>query len=151
MFEDVVLGERDVSPSWTISEEEIIAFARQYDPLGFHIDPDVAARSSFGGIIASGLHTLALFRRLDHEMSGDLAIVAGIGFDNVRFQTPLRPGDMFRLETTVTATIPSKSGQPRGTVRKHCRMFNQDDMVVLSLEAIGLVRSRTLEGRGADA
>ena len=78
-FEDVLVGEKRKSNLKLITEDEIISFAKQYDPQWFHTDKDEAKNSNFKGIIASGIHVAALWRLLDHEINGNINFVCGIG------------------------------------------------------------------------
>jgi acyl dehydratase len=85
-FEDLRIGERRQSTPRTVSQDDIIAFAVQYDPQWFHLDPEAAKQSHFGEIVASGVHILALWRQLDHEINSDIDFVCGVGFDDLRLR-----------------------------------------------------------------
>jgi len=104
-FEDVLVGEKRKSNLKLITEDEIISFAKQYDPQWFHTDKDEAKNSNFKGIIASGIHVAALWRLLDNEINGNINFVCGIGWDNVRWKNPLRPNN----KIYVTSECISKS------------------------------------------
>ncbi len=141
-LEDLVVGERRRSPSRWVSEAEIITFARQFDPQDFHTDPEQAAASSFGGLVASGVHTAALWRRMDHEANGDIAFVCGLGWDETRWRRPLRPGDLIHAESELLSKRPSGSRTDRGVC---CFAFSvrlEDETVLLSFVGINLVYTR---------
>ena len=92
-FSDIEVGEERQSDTILVVEEDIINFAKKYDPQWFHLDAEVAKDSNFNGLIASGIPVAALWRMLDHEINGDIKFVCGIGWDEVRWKNPLRPGD----------------------------------------------------------
>ena len=77
-YDDLVVGETRESGEETVELEAMLAFSRAYDPQYFHADPDAARNSVFGEVIASGIYTMALWRRLDHEISGDIAWICGV-------------------------------------------------------------------------
>lgn len=126
-----------------VTEEEIVEFARKYDPQYFHVDPQRAEQSPFGGIIASGWHTCAMSMRLfvDHYMS-QVASMASPGVDEVRWPRPVRPGDSLRLRATVDEARPSRSKPDRGVLNTTLELLNQDDDVVMSCKAMAMVRRR---------
>ncbi|MFD0851730.1 MaoC family dehydratase, partial [Actinomadura adrarensis] len=98
----------------TVTEEEIIEFAERFDPQPIHVDREYAAAGPFGGIIASGWHTSSLAMRLiaDHYLSR-VASLASPGIDELRWPSPLRPGDTVRLRTTILEARPSRSKPDR--------------------------------------
>ncbi|HQS70411.1 MAG TPA: MaoC/PaaZ C-terminal domain-containing protein [Novosphingobium sp.] len=138
-FDDLVVGERRTSAGLVIDEQAIIAFAQDFDPQWFHVDPLAARGSAFGGLIASGAHLLALWRRMDHDLNGDIDYYCGVGMENVRFRKAVRPGDRLTLESEIAECRPSASDAGRGLVRMAYRMTNGAGDVVLDLEAINLV------------
>ncbi len=146
-FEDLRLGERRESSRRTVTQAEIIDFARQYDPQWFHSDVDRAKASHFGEVVASGVHIQALWRQLDHEINGDIDFVCGVGFDDYRLKTALRPGDTVYVTSEITALTPSQSGKPRGTAITRYAMFNQTGAVAVSFTSINLVYTRGASGR----
>jgi acyl dehydratase len=141
-FEDLQIGETRVSSPRTVTEAEIVAFARQYDPQWFHTDPEAARQSHFGGVVASGIHTLALWRQMDHEMNQDIDFVCGVGWDDLRLKTAVRAGDTLRATSRIVALTPSDSGKPRGTAITDYAVLNQHDQEVLTFRSINLVYSR---------
>jgi len=124
-------------------EDEMLAFARRYDPQPIHVDSGYASAGPFGGLIASGWYTAGLFMRLfaDHYLSR-VASLASPGVDEMRWPAPLRPGDRVRMRTTILAARPSKSKPDRGVVQTRGELINQNEQIVLSLVAINLLRRR---------
>ena len=138
-FRDLVLGERRRSSPFRLTGAMIAAFAAEYDPQWFHLDPHAAATSPFGGIIASGAQLIALWRRLDHEMNADIAYQCGVGLEAVRFQAAARADDELTLASEIIALRLSKSAGDRGVATMVYKMINQDEQLVLSLTAINLI------------
>jgi len=125
-----------------VTKDEIVAFAKQYDPQWFHSDVDAARESHFGDVIASGIHVLALWRQLDHEINGDIDYVCGIGFDELRLKTALRPGDRVFVTSEITGLTASKTGKERGTATTFYTMINQAGDIIVSFTSINLVYTR---------
>jgi len=135
-----------------VTEAEILAFARRFDPQPIHVDAAFAAAGPFGGLIASGWHTGAIFMRMfaDHYVTR-VASLASPGIDELRWPAPLRPGDRLRLRATTVETRRSRSKPDRGLVRTRGELLNQDDRAVLSLIAMNLFGLRGgAEGGGAE-
>jgi acyl dehydratase len=128
----------------TVSEAEILGFARAFDPQPIHVDPAFATEGPFRGLIASGWHTGAIMMRLfaDHYLSR-VASLASPGIDELRWPAPLRPGDSVRLRVTVVEARRSRSKPDRGLVRTKAELINQNDRVVLQLTAMNILRART--------
>jgi len=140
-LEDFSLGDAFEFGSLSVSEAEIIAFARQFDPQPFHIDPVAAARTPFGGIVASGWHTASLCMRL--LVDGLLCRTATLGspgIDTLRWLRPLRPGDTLHLRGVVSALRPSDSKPDRGVLTVRLEAYNQRDELLLSMEGVNFVR-----------
>lgn len=142
-FEDLVIGEERVSDWRTIGEEEIVRFAREYDPQWFHADPEAAKSSSFGGVIASGVQNFAIWRQLDHTINSDIDYVCGVGFDNYRMKTALRPDDRVRARSKLLKLTPSSDRNDRGTAIIECILENDRGETILRFDAINLVHRRT--------
>ncbi len=132
-LDDFELGERFVSPGITVTEAEIIDFALKYDPQPFHLDAPAAAASHYGGLIASGFHTLALGFRLFIQ-SGVLAAcsMGSPGIDELRWLAPVRPGDTLHTKVEVMEVRPSQSKPDRGILRLAYAVINQHGDAVLS-------------------
>jgi acyl dehydratase len=142
-FEDYLPGEVHEFGSVTIEEADIIAFALRFDPQPFHIDPDAAKQSAFGGLIASGWHTASLTMKLlvDQYISR-VASLGSPGVDEIRWRKPVRPGDNLSVRVTVVESKLSRSKPGQGTIRSHIETLNQHREVVMTWKAIGLVRCR---------
>jgi acyl dehydratase len=142
-FEDLAVGQRFETAGVTVSEADIIAFAHQFDPQYFHLDPAAAAKSTFGGLVASGLHTLALTMRLFFDLNlWERAIIASPGLQDVRWLVPLRPGDTMRSVVEVSALQRSRSKPDRGIVSTIHRAFNQHDQIIFTAICQHMVRAR---------
>jgi acyl dehydratase len=146
-FEDYLPGAVYEYGSITIREAEIIEFAKRFDPQIFHIDPEQARKSAFGGLIASGWHTASLTMRLlvDHYVS-QAASLGSPGVDELRWRKPVRPGDTLSVRITVLESKLSRSKPGQGTIRSYIEALNQHREVVMTWKGIGLVRCR----KGAD-
>jgi acyl dehydratase len=141
-FEDLVPGEERVSGTLTVSEPELIEFARRYDPQYFHVDAQAAQASVFGGLVASGIYTMALWRQLDHQIANDIAWICGVQWDDVRFAVAVRPGDTLRAQAKCLSKRPSEKRPERGIVVFQYRLLNQRDEVVFSCRSTNLVERR---------
>lgn len=148
-FEDIVVGTSRETGSHTFTQDAIIAFARQFDPQPFHIDPDAARHSHFGGIIASGWHTAATVMRLLVDSAVELeASLGSPGFDDLSWLQPVRPGDTIRARLTCIEKTPSKSRPGVGSARFLVEVFNQKDEMVMKFTSIGLMRFRNPQQKG---
>jgi acyl dehydratase len=124
-FDDLQIGQRFVSASRTMSEAEIKAFAREFDPQPFHLDEELATRSLFAGLSASGWHTAAVTMRLMVDGAAPIAGgVIGVGGE-IEWPRPVRPGDTLQVHTEVVAAVPSRSRPDRGVVTIRCETRNQ--------------------------
>jgi acyl dehydratase len=131
------LGERKVT------EAEILAFARDFDPQPFHTDPEAARASPYGGLIASGWHTCAMVMRMMCEgYLLDSASMGSPGVDEVRWTAPVRPGDTLHATAEVLEARASTSKPDRGVVRSRWRVVNQDGVQVLSMTGMGMFGRR---------
>jgi len=141
-FEDFRVGEVFEFGSITVTEGDIIAFARQFDPQTMHTDPVVAARGSTGGLIASGWHTTALMMRMyaDHILPENGLPAPGV--DELRWLQPVRPGDTLSMRVTIEEARESRSKPDRGIIRPFTEMINQRGEVVLTMRPINLIRRR---------
>jgi len=148
-FEDFVPGLVSEFGPIIINEAEVVAFARHYDPQPIHVDPAAAAAGPFGGLIASGWHTVSLVMRiLVENYLARGAALASPGVDELRWLQPVRPGDVLRVRVTVLEARRSRSKPDRGLVRTRIETVNQDDAVVMTMVAMNLFRCRF---PGADA
>jgi acyl dehydratase len=142
-FEDYAPGAVCVYGDIVMTEAEIVAFARRYDPQPIHTDPAAAARGPFEGLIASGWHTIAcVMRVLVERYLSHVAAIVSPGIDELRWKAPVRPGDVLRVRITVEEASPSRSKPDRGLVRSYIEALNQRDEVVLSMRAMNLILRR---------
>jgi acyl dehydratase len=137
-FEDFEPGQVYELGSHTVTEDEIVDFARSWDPQPFHIDPEAAKSSPFGGLIASGWHTGSLWMRLYvTSMLGSAAAMGSPGIEELRWLAPVRPGDTLTARLVVLDTTPSERNPARGTLRSRGEMVNQDGVTVMSMISRG--------------
>lgn len=142
-FDDVSVGQRFESEPYEISEEAIVAFAREFDVQAFHLDHAAAKESVFGGLAASGWHTAAVAMRL--FTTGPLQFVGGavgLGVDELRWPVAVRAGDFVRLGTEILDARPSRSEPSHGILRLRNVLTNQSGDVVLSYSANAIVQRR---------
>jgi acyl dehydratase len=150
-FEDFQPGAVFELGSRTVTAEEIVAFGREFDPQPFHVDEDAAAASVFGGLVASGWHTGALWMRLYVDALLDGAASLGSpGIEELRWLAPVRPGDTLHARLTVLEATPSERRPDRGTIRSRGEMVNQDGVTVMSMVARGhFLRRARIRSRGS--
>src|ERR1700756_4959192 len=124
-FEDFTPGMTVEMDGPTISEADILEYARRYDPQSFHIDPVRAKESIYGGLIASGWHTVSVcMRMICDAYLLSAASLGSPGVQDVRWPKPVRPGDRLKLKMTVVSAKPSQSKPDRGTVLHRWQLFN---------------------------
>ncbi|MCW5747914.1 MAG: MaoC family dehydratase [Alphaproteobacteria bacterium] len=142
-WEDYEVGKAYELGSKTVSEEEIIAFARQFDPQPFHVDRVAAEQSMFGGLIASGWHTCAINMRLmvDNYLHPESSL-GSPGLDEVRWPRPVRPGDTLTGQIRIVEKRESRSKPWMGLMVNDTSLRNQDGEVVLTIRATQLIRRR---------
>ena len=145
-FEDYVTGTVQELGSVVVDEEEVVAFARQFDPQPFHLDKERAEQSTFGGLAASGWHTACMTMRLivDCYLS-DVSSEGSPGIDELRWLRPVRPGDQLTVTATVLEARRSRSRPERGIVRSQVETRNQDGEVVMHWTAAMFIRCRNQE------
>ena len=149
-LEDFQPGQTFDLGSIEVSHEQVVDFAKQFDPQPFHIDIDAGGQSIFGGLIASGWHTCSLMMRLVVDnLFSRTATLGSPGVNQIRWILPVRPGDTLTASTRVLAVTSSVSKPDRGTVEFHYEVRNQSDQQVLAMQGISMFRRR--EGQAADA
>ncbi len=142
-FEDYSIGSVCEFGPITLTQSDMIDFARVYDPQSFHVDPDAAASGPFGGLIASGLHTFGLaFRAFITEFLPTTGSLGSPGADELRWLRPVRPDDVLMLRVTVVDARRSSSKPDRGVIRTQWEMLNQDDQPVFSCFGLNLIAVR---------
>jgi acyl dehydratase len=142
-FEDYEQGSVHELGSVSVSAAEIVDFARLYDRQPFHTDPEAAKHGPFGGLIASGWQTCVL--TMQRFVPGYLSPVSSLGspgIDELRFTTPVRPGDELSVRATVLSSRPSASKPDRGIVQTKVETRNRDGVVVLSMTLVNLIMRR---------
>lgn len=144
-FEDIELGKQVRSGPYQISEAEIIAFAKHWDPRPQHTDPASALRTPFKGLAASGAHTISIYFRLLHDLSQvqqePLAAIAGLGFE-IKLPRPVRPGDLLTLTTEPIEKRDFDTNPRAGVARTKGVLTNQEGEAVLEVIATGLFAKR---------
>jgi acyl dehydratase len=127
----------------TVEQEDIVEFARRFDPQIFHTAPEAAERTIYEGLIASGWHTASLMMRLfvDHYLSG-VASLGSPGVDELRWVKPVRPGDRLSLRVTVEETRRSRTKPDRGILISFIEVINQKGKVVMSMKAVNILLCR---------
>ena len=142
-FEDLKIGAETDFGSYDVTREEVVEFARKYDPQPFHTDPAAARASIYGGLIASGWHTCALMMRLSVEANRreQAAATGSPGLDSCRWLEPVRPGDLLSGRTEVLETWPSRN-KPIGFVRRRIEMRNQHGKAVVAIVGITMYHRR---------
>ncbi len=142
-WEDFRPGETVEIGEHTFTEDEIVAFGRQFDPQPFHTDPEAARASFYGGVIASGWHTCAVGMRLMvRHFIGRSASAGSPGVENIRWLAPVRPGDTIRYRRVILEARPSESKPGLGLVRSRSEARNQRGETVMTMEGWTLIRRR---------
>ena len=153
-FEDLQPGDDALGSTFVVERDEMVEFARRWDPQTFHLD-DAAANAMFGegGVTASGAFLMAIRTRLLHDMHGgfvqgiatlDLAVIAALGYDELRFHAPVRAGDTLQLRLEWLDKRVSDSKPDRGVARSRISLVNQDGVQAMSHIDTILVRRRSL-------
>lgn len=142
-WDDYEVGTRFELGSTHFTADEIVAFARQFDPQSFHVDAAAARQSMFGSLIASGWHVTSKLMRLFVDNYVDQRTALGSpGLDEIRWLKPVRPGDTLTAWVECAGKVPSKSRPEMGVIHEHWRALNQDGELVLTLKGINMVRRR---------
>jgi acyl dehydratase len=142
-LEDFQPGQTFALGSIDVTHEQVVEFAKQFDPQPFHIDIDAGGQSIFGGLIASGWHTCSLMMRmLVDNLFSRTATLGSPGVNQIRWILPVRPGDTLTASTRVLAVTSSVSKPDRGTVEFHYDVRNQNDQAVLAMQGISMFRRR---------
>src|SRR5438067_9899142 len=141
-LDDLKVGERFQSGQYIVTEEEIINFAREFDPQPFHLDAAVARQTMFEGLIASGWHTAAITMRLFVQTLNFAEGAIGLGVDELRWLNPVKPGDVLQVETEIADLRLSRSKPAHGIVRFRKVTTNQRGEIVQTMTASALVLRR---------
>jgi acyl dehydratase len=143
-FEDLEIGAETYFGSYDVTREEVLEFARKYDPQPFHLSDEEAAKTHFGRLAASGWHTCAMTMAViaryvvDEEQAG----LGSPGIDELRWRRPVFPGDTLHVRAKIVDKTPSRSKPEMGSFRSDTVVTNQDDQPVLTFTSIVLIRRR---------
>jgi len=143
-FEDIEVGATARFGDYPVTREEVIAFAEKYDPQPFHLSDEAAAATHFGRLSASGWHTCAMTMAMlvAHLKANEQAGLGSPGIDELRWRTPVYPGDRLRCETEVLEKRRSASRPEMGIYKSRMTVLNQDDVVVMTFVSNGLIETR---------
>ena len=143
-FEDFEVGASTAFGHYDVTREEVLEFARKYDPQPFHLSDEEAAKTHFGRIAASGWHTCAMTMAViaRHVVADEQAGLGSPGVDELRWIRPVYPGDRLTVAGEVLEKIPSRSKPDIGVIRSKTRVTNQDDMPVMNFVSIVMYRRR---------
>ncbi len=144
-YEDLEVGATASFGAYHVTREEVIEFASRYDPQPFHLSDEAAAQTQFGRVAASGWHTAAMTMSMlvAHWQAHPQAGLGSPGVDELRWVKPVHPGDTLRCETELLAKRASASRPGLGITTSRITVFNQDDEVVMTFTANGLIRTRS--------
>lgn len=143
-LDDLSVGDRASFGRYEVTREEVLDFARKYDPQPFHLSDEAAAETHFGRLAASGWHTCAMTMAMlvEHMKTHPQASLGAAGTDELRWLKPVHPGDVLRCETEILEIHPSQSRPDMGSIRSQMTTFNQKDEAVLRFVALALLRRR---------
>jgi acyl dehydratase len=143
-FEDLEVGAETDFGSYEVTREEVLEFARKYDPQPFHLSDEEAAKTHFGRLAASGWHTAAMTMAViaRHVVDDEQAGLGSPGIDELRWTRPVYPGDTLHVRGKIVEKTPSRSKPEMGSFRTHTIVTNQDEVPVMSFTSIVLIRRR---------
>lgn len=143
-WEDFPVGKIREFGSYQVTAEEIMDFARKFDPQPFHLSEEAGKASLFGGLCASGWHTCAMtMRMMCDEFLLETASLGSPGLENIRWLKPVRPGDTLRVRSVVLEARPLESKQHVGLVKVRWETLNQNNEEVAQMEGYGMYRRRS--------
>jgi acyl dehydratase len=143
-FEDLEVGAETYFGSYDVTREEVLEFARKYDPQPFHLSDEAAAKTHFGRLAASGWHTCAMTMAViaRHVVDEEQAGLGSPGIDDLRWLRPVYPGDTLHVRARIVETRPSRSKPNIGSFRSETTVTNQDDVAVMRFTSIVLIQRR---------
>ncbi len=143
-FEDMEIGAERVFGSYDVTREDVLEFARKYDPQPFHLSDEEAAKTHFGRLAASGWHTCAMTMAVIARavVNDNQAGLGSPGVDELRWLKPVYPGDRLTVQGKIVDKTPSRSRPDIGSVRTETTVTNQDDVPVMRFTSIVLMRRR---------
>lgn len=149
-LEDLDVGAETNFGSYHVTREEVLEFARKYDPQPFHLSDEEAAKTHFGRLSASGWHTCAMTMGViaRHVVADAQAGLGSPGIDELRWRKPVYPGDTLHVHSKIISKTPSRSRPEMGSFRTETIVTNQHDEPVLTYTSIILIRRRPDEGDG---
>ena len=147
-LDDLQVGSETYFGSYEVTREEVIEFARKYDPQPFHLSDEAAAKTHFGRLAASGWHTCAMTMAViaRHVVATEQAGLGSPGIDELRWLKPVYPGDTLHVNSTIVEVTPSRSRPEMGSFRSATVVSNQDGVKVLTFTSIVLMRRRPAAG-----
>ena len=143
-FEDLEVGAETDFGTYNVTREEMLEFARKYDPQPFHLSDEEAAKTHFGRMSASGWHTAAMTMAViaryvvGHRQAG----LGSPGIDELRWSKPVYPCDTLHVRGKIIEKTPSRSRPEMGSFRTHTTVTNQNDEVVMTFTSIVLIQRR---------
>ncbi len=144
-FEDLVDGERISCGTVNMTKERILSFATEFDPQPFHTSEKFASNSLFKGLIASSLHTLSACTKVVVNALGEVEILSGVGMDEVKMKTPVRPGDILNVDAWWTNLKPSKTRPDFGLGTVRCNVTNQNSDPVIEYGYQYIIRTMSAQ------
>ena len=143
-FDDFEIGQKFITESYSVEKEEVISFAKKWDPQPFHIDEAAAKASMFGGLTACSAHIFSMFCAIapKWKLKANLQVMAGLGFDGMKMLHPIYVGDVLTCIVNVSELHASKSKKDRGVVTNFCQLINQDEKVVFEVYSKAMVRRK---------
>ena len=143
-FEDLEVGAETYFGSYEVTREEVLEFARKYDPQPFHLSDEAAAKTHFGRIAASGWHTCAMTMAViaRYVVGDEQAGLGSPGVDELRWLKPVYPGDTLHVRGKIVETRPSQRRPDIGSFRTETTVTNQDDVQVMTFTSIVLMGRR---------
>ena len=143
-FEDLEVGRETYFGRYEVTREEVLEFARKYDPQPFHLSDEAAAKTHFGRLAASGWHTCAMTMAViaRHVVDQDQAGLGSPGVDELRWLKPVFPGDTLHVRGTIVDKTPSRSRPEIGTFRTQTTVTNQDEVPVMRFTSIVMIQRR---------
>jgi len=145
-FDDMIVGHRASLGTIEVKREDVIEFAKNYDPQPFHLSDEAAAQTFFGRLSASGWHTATMVMRqyVDHclHTRAPDAMIAGLGMEDIQWLLPVYPGDTLHCEAELLEKIPSTSRQDRGVTRTRMSAKNQKGEPVITMIGKAMIRRR---------
>ena len=143
-FEDIQVGARSSFGRYAVTRDEVVEFARRYDPQPFHLSDEAAAATHFGRLSASGWHTCAMTMAMvvENLKAQRQAGLGSPGIDELKWLKPVYPGDTLRCETELLEKRVSASRPEMGLFKSRMTVFNQDDVAVMTFVSNGMIRTR---------